>query len=79
MNQTPLRDEPYRLFDTVTGSPLKAGTRAREAAPIMQERVVDGRSVPDTCTLRATPELAKLTTTRTGPPRSPQLLAARAT
>jgi len=29
--------------------------------------------------LRATPELAKLTTTRTGPPRSPQPLAACAT
>src|SRR5688500_15028412 len=29
--------------------------------------------------LRATPELAKLTTTRTGPPRSPQPLAALAT
>src|SRR5436190_21647761 len=29
--------------------------------------------------LRATPELAKLTTTRTGPSRSPQPLAARAT
>lgn len=58
---------------------MKAGTRARDAAPIMHERVVDGRSAPDTCTLRATPELAKLTTTRTGPPRSPQLLAALAT
>src|SRR6188768_3936813 len=29
--------------------------------------------------LRATPELAKVTVTRTGPPRSPQPLAARAT
>src|SRR5689334_3171013 len=45
----------------------------------MHERVDAGRSVPETWMLRATPELAKLITTRTGPPRSPQLLAARAT
>src|SRR3982751_5519388 len=69
----------YSVFETVTGSPLNAGMRARDAAPIMHERVAAGRSVPDTWIPRATPESPKLMTTRTGPPRSPQLLAARAT
>src|SRR4051812_40696761 len=76
---TEVEGRRYSVFATVTGSPVNAGTRARDAAPIMHERVAAGRPAPETWMRRAPPEWAKLTPPRTGPPRPPQLPAARAT